>query len=182
MTSKPTNHIMLDLETMGTGPDAAIIAIGAVAFTESGITDEFYGRVSLDSSVACGLTIDAKTVLWWLKQGDEARAEFAENSQDPNLGVQLVNFFNFAADSGATELWGCGSGFDNTIIRTAFKKTGLPLPRSLTYTADRCYRTMKAQFPEVKFEREGTHHHALDDARSQARHLIKIWEHLKNDH
>ena len=30
-------HIMLDLETMGTRPDAPIIAIGAVAFNAMGV-------------------------------------------------------------------------------------------------------------------------------------------------
>lgn len=39
---------------------------------------------------------------------------------------------------------------------------------------DRCYRTLKAR-SELKIARTGTHHNALDDAKSQALHLITIW-------
>jgi inhibitor of KinA sporulation pathway (predicted exonuclease) len=33
--------------------------------------------------------------------------------------------------------------------------------------------------PSIKLERVGTHHNALDDAKSQALHLMKILEALK---
>ena len=71
-------HVMLDLETMGTGPTAAITAIGAVAFSvEAGITDTFYKKVDLESSVRNGGTMDPGTVIWWLGQSDAARKEMA---------------------------------------------------------------------------------------------------------
>jgi len=69
------NNIMLDLETMGNGNNAAIIAIGAVKFDQD-ITDRFYKTIDLDSSVDVGLEIDPSTVLWWMKQGDDARGQF----------------------------------------------------------------------------------------------------------
>ena len=48
------NDVMLDLETMGTGPDAAIVAIGAIAFDvhTRTIGPSFYIPVELRSSVA----------------------------------------------------------------------------------------------------------------------------------
>mgnify|MGYP006408929027 CR=1 FL=1 len=67
-------HIMIDLETMGTRPDAPIISIGAVAFDANGPLDSFYAGVNLGSSVNSGAKIDASTVLWWMQQSDEARA------------------------------------------------------------------------------------------------------------
>jgi len=39
---------------------------------------------------------------------------------------------------------------------------------------DRCYRTMKSLYPQIPMERDGVHHNALDDAISQARHLMAI--------
>ena len=47
-------HVMLDLETMDTGSNAAIIAIGAVVFTRTEITAEFYCNVNLQSSMDYG--------------------------------------------------------------------------------------------------------------------------------
>ncbi|MFA5379904.1 MAG: 3'-5' exoribonuclease, partial [Dehalococcoidia bacterium] len=48
----PQIEVSLDLETMGNGPDAAIIAIGAVEFSlETGLLgQEFYEVVDLESS------------------------------------------------------------------------------------------------------------------------------------
>ena len=65
--------IMLDLETMGTGTQAAIVAIGAVEFDlEKGILgEEFYRTVDLSSSISCGGIIDADTVLWWMQQSED---------------------------------------------------------------------------------------------------------------
>jgi hypothetical protein len=38
----------------------------------------------------------------------------------------------------------------------------------------RCYRTVKQQFPDIKLTRFGTYHNALDDAYSQAEHMVQI--------
>lgn len=49
-------HVMLDLETMGSGPRAAIVAIGACCFEpETGrIGETFYQAIDLESSVDLG--------------------------------------------------------------------------------------------------------------------------------
>ena len=73
MTEK--QHIMLDLETMGKGPRAAIVAIGCVRIEQGAITDTYYRRVNLESSLQAGLKVDASTVNWWLNQDAAARAE-----------------------------------------------------------------------------------------------------------
>ncbi len=170
--------IMVDLETMGTGPDAAIIAIGAVAFNEDKLSDsEFYEVVDLQSSVDVGLKIDPSTVLWWMKQSDDARqALFRAGSSD--LYSVLYRFANWIEDvtSGTAKkdrrVWGNGATFDNMILRTAFNLTEEPL--RWEYYGDLCYRTLKKLYPSVKLIRTGTHHNALDDAKSQADHAMAL--------
>jgi exodeoxyribonuclease VIII len=39
---------------------------------------------------------------------------------------------------------------------------------------DKCYRTVKGIWKDIKLDRVGTHHNALHDAESQAEHLIAI--------
>lgn len=51
-------NIMLDLETMGNGPDAAIIAVGACKFDTIGVLDTYYCVVDLTSSLNAGLKVD----------------------------------------------------------------------------------------------------------------------------
>lgn len=164
------NEIMLDLETMGTGPDAAIIAIGAVRFDISqGVTDTFYTVVDLADSVRSGLRMEPATVLWWMQQSDAARAQFQQKGL--TLGDALDKFSAWVGDR--AKVWGNGAAFDNVVLATAYAKTGRAAP--WRFWDDRCYRTLKSLHPGVKLQRVGEHHNALDDARSQAEHLIEIF-------
>lgn len=168
-------HCMLDLETMGNGNRAAIIAIGAVIFDAQNVEqDGFYAQVSLDSSVGSGLEMDTSTVLWWLQQSDEARAAFKDNQKAKQLVIALEEFGFWLSKFGDVQMWGNGAAFDNTILSAAYRKCGIEQPWK--FWNDRCYRTMKALFPDVQCARFGTHHNALDDARTQAWHLIEICE------
>jgi len=158
---------MLDLETMGTGLDAAIIAVGAVRF-DTDITARFYKIVSLKSSVDAGLRMDPETVLWWMRRSEEARAEFDEDAT--TLFDALMAFAEWI-DKDAM-VWGNGVDFDNVILANAYRTLKIPAPWN--FRNNRCYRTVKALHPEIKLQRVGTYHRAIDDAESQARHLIRI--------
>lgn len=166
--------IMLDLETMGTRPDAAIVAIGAVAFGEAGIGARFYNTVSLETSVELGGVIDAGTVLWWMKQSDEARGALSGGCDILEALESFVNFVNDSTEgSKGVCVWGNGADFDNVILASAYVRAGLKAP--WRYHHNRCYRTIKglsSHIPADPFV--GTKHNALVDADNQARHLLKI--------
>lgn len=171
------NHVMLDLETMGSGPDAAIVAIGAVVFDPHAdplgdLGESFYRTVDLESAVRAGGAIDAGTVLWWLRQSAAARAALGKDAVP--LPLVLRDFAGFLAGLGPeVNLWGNGAGFDNVILAQAYRAIGLPVPWK--HWNDRCYRTLKALYPEVPApERAGTAHQALDDAQHQARHAAAM--------
>ena len=167
---------MLDLETMGTTADAAIIAIGAVVFMSYGLEQRFYMPVSLKSSVENGGIIDPDTVLWWMKQSDKARAEF---SRETNSITHALNSFSVWIDElyeiyyDDPKIWGNGASFDNVILASAYRRAGIKQPWS--FWNDRCFRTLKNTYPTIEVaERQGTHHNALDDAIHQAAHALEI--------
>ncbi len=161
---------MLDLETMGTATDSAIIAIGAVKFDSEKTTEEFYINISLESCVNHGLKIDANTIMWWLSQSKEAQEVFEKDNVE--LSKALMDF-NFFVDKD-TQVWGNSAAFDNSILINAYKAIGKNPPWK--FWDDMCYRTVKNLNKNIKLEREGTHHNALDDAKSQALHLIEIFK------
>lgn len=170
-------HVMIDLETMGTSPSAPIIALGAVAFDDWSISETtFYREVDLKSSVNAGGIIDPETVIWWMKQSDEARAALCMGG-DP-LKVVLAEFTNWM-DTYAPDacVWGNGAAFDNVILAEAYRR--LDMPRPWPFYRDRCYRTMKSLFP-TEFAFQGVHHNAVDDATNQALHLQEIARHHGN--
>lgn len=167
---------MLDLETMGTGPDAAIIAIGAVAFDPErnampgGVDAQFYATIDLSDAMRCGGVVDGDTVMWWMARDDSARAQFAAEAQT-TLSA-LTNLAAWMHRNDIKHVWGNGAEFDNVILSAAYRRLDAPLPWK--FYNNRCYRTLKAMSPQIKLQRVGTYHNALDDAKSQAQHLLEI--------
>lgn len=174
-------NVMHDLETMGKSNDAAIIELGAVVFDLDTMKVlprkfDFCMKIDLESAVATGGVIDASTVLWWMRQDNDARLRL-DGVNHINHVLQaysdwmdgLRGKFNYGGDLG---VWGNGSVFDNVILKSAYARSGIDLPWS--YREDRCYRTVRALNPDVKFKQAGVYHSALDDALGQARHLIKM--------
>lgn len=168
------NHIMLDLETMGTGSDAAIIAIGAVRFDIS-IRDSFYQVVDLQSSLDCGLSVSADSILWWLQQSEEARHAITQKGK--SLSSVLTDFAKWVEKDPL--IWGNGATFDNVILANAYDQCKIKRP--WIYGNNRCYRTLKSFYPHIKFQHSGVAHNALDDAQSQAMHLIDIFKCMSAD-
>lgn len=167
------NNVMIDLETMGTGPNAAIVAIGACQFDTTGVGAQFYEVVDLKSSVQFGMEIDPDTVMWWLQQSDSARRALCSG-----VPIHLNSALTSLAEWLPTNpvIWGNGAAFDNVILSHAYKINGLKTPWE--FWNDRCYRTMKNMYPNISMQRTGEHHCAIDDAVSQAQHLIDILKHI----
>ena len=164
-------HVMVDLETLGNNSNAVIISIGAVAFdldSNETFSDTFYSIIDPESCVRSGLKMDVSTVMWWMKQSDQARKAF-EKEGSPLIEV----LFGFAAwyPEGA-KFWGNGATFDNVILSNAYSACDMKKPWG--YADDRCYRTVKALYPDVKVERVGVYHNAVDDAVTQAKHLVAM--------
>ena len=162
-------QVMLDLETLGQKPGAVIVSIGAVKFGGGEIRECFYERIDAQSCLDVGLEMDGGTVAWWLRQDPAALLEVAKPGRA--IGTVLGLFAEWLGGAEA-EVWGNGAAFDNAILVAAYEAIGVKRPWE--FRNDRCYRTVKSLWPEVELEREGTHHNALDDAISQAWHLMAI--------
>lgn len=173
-------EFMVDLETMGAGPTAAIVSIGCVPFDRESLTvlqDEFYTVVDLESSLKAGLAAESSTILWWMKQDKDARVELFSGHR-VQLYEALSAFKYWMAGLVPTKndrkVWGNGAAFDNVILSSAYKAVGLETPWN--FWNDRCFRTMRNEFADVPLpDRVGLlHHKAVDDARYQAECLVEI--------
>lgn len=169
-----SKSIMLDIETMGVTPGTVILSIGAVEFGDGKIISRFEKIIDVQSSLDAGCHIDASTLMWWMQQTNKARAQFKKK------GVPLaaaLQYFAFWVDDQDCEMWGNGVGFDNVLLRSTYAMCNLDAPWE--WWNDKCYRTVKSMFPEIELERVGTHHYGVDDAESQALHLMKMLDKLK---
>ena len=181
-----TKHVMLDLETLGTGPTSAVISIGAAAFDPWGkadsITQTFDQHVNIESAMKYG-RVDAGALKFWvLHAPDSARVALRVGQREKavDLDEALIGFtdwLNFAVrpDGALTDsvcVWGDGATFDNVLLRNAYTVTGLDCPWG--YRMDRCFRTLKNMSKYKPKTFDGTAHDAADDARHQALWLQKI--------
>lgn len=170
-------RVMLDLETMGTGTSAAIVAIGAVMFNVEApeSTDiSFYSRVDLASSMSSGGTVDALTVQWWLQQSEDNRREvYAPGGQD--LRGALVDFADFFKS--AEEIWAGPAIFDVPILEHGFRICGFKTPWDFRQV--RCWSTVRKLLRLPK-EVNPAAHNALADARCAVGDFRKAWPRIKS--
>ena len=176
-------HIMVDLETLGRHAGCKILSIGAVEFGPRGLGAEFYVRVLRDQQG--DLHEDPDTVRWWSEQADVAKAElFASDEGKLPLAAALVQFNDWLVRLGDKDekgqlkvgVWGNGADFDNAILNVASAEVGVR--QAWPFWGNRCYRTLKGLRPAIKLARVGTYHNALDDAKSQAEHAVRIMQEL----
>ncbi len=181
--------IMVDLETLGSGPGCAILSIGAVAFDPASgfIGATLHSLVSTRSCRALGLREEPETLQWWSRQSPEARRLLLQ-AQHPDaapLAVALDSFARFIRSHGGRDrvrVWGNGADFDNAILAHLYRVTDERPPWA--FWNSRCFRTFKniAGGKDLEPTREGTHHNALDDARHQAIWACRIHARMVADH
>lgn len=172
-------HLMVDIETLGSRPGAIIASIGAVVFTDERVTHEFECNVSIGDGQHQGLTYDADTVLWWMRQSEAARA-----ATFPKLGMSthqaLTELALFAADHHVVDYWSHGATFDLVLLNEASLITGAPqLVKDFRRARDtRTLYEITGVNPKT-FIGTGTAHNAVDDARAQALAVIESWRILR---
>ena len=190
-------HISLDTESLSLNENPALLSIGAVIFDP-------YGRDTVESlrrapsvqinisprgQVECyGRHIDGDTVLWWLKQSREARAQITDQASCdlPTALMRLSAWIGQHAlqpgDVPTARLWTHGAAEDAVWLRTAYRTCGHQFP--IHYRNIRDTRTLfdVTNTPEIQVPGL-VDHVALDDAIYQAlwiqaahRQLIQLKE------
>ena len=169
---------MIDVESMGKGADAALVALGAAFFDirSQTIGPTFLRTINLATAVRDGGTMDPSTVLFWLRQGEAARHSIAYNGQD--IRKVLGDFSDWIKETCRHEdvrPYGNSNSFDLPKIETAMERVGMKTPWHFINV--RCFRTMRAMYPSVEYnpaEKGDGAHNALEDAQFQVRHLFAI--------
>lgn len=175
-------HIMLDIETLGTNSRSSILSIGAVEFDiVTGETGRrFYKTIDLQSNLDAGLEMNADTVIWWMGRSDEARREVTNEYGKQSLRDVLVLLTEFLGDERDSKfIWGNSARFDCGILQDAYSALKMELPWN--FRNERCVRTLVSFAPEIKdsLEFEGTPHNPVHDCLHQIKYCSEIWKTLK---
>lgn len=173
----------IDLETLSTRWDAAILSIGCVKFDrDTGeIGRRFYKEISLDTAIARG-HVSGDTLAWWMGQTQGARRVFTTKNREP-LANALMLLSEFIGRNDCARVWGNGATFDITILEHAYATGAHGLTPSWHFTNIRDMRTIVDAATEKGFNpwqvpRVGIHHNAVDDAEYQAKVIASCWQAL----
>ena len=166
-------HMMVDLETLATTCDAAILSIGACKFdfVGGGISDTFYLNVDPKSCKDVGMRIDKETIKWWTSQPEALKA--FKNPTPVSIQNALVQFTEwFDSDY----IW-CQGQFDVPIIEYAYHKIGSKSPYKYWQAMDsRTAFTLLDVRNDKARDGAKDYHNALGDAVAQAKLLISLFE------
>ena len=178
---------MIDIETLGTKPGAAILSIGAVVFNPmtGKIGEGFYTNIA-QAHAAETREVDDDTLKWWKNQSEEARNAFHDppGVASTVAADQFLKYLSRVTEDhgGALKPWGNGSCFDITILEDFFRQWRRKCPwgfwnvRDVRTIVDICHGVINHK--DFKFA--GTAHNALDDAIHQAKYVSAMWRAIKN--
>ena len=169
--------LMLDIETMGNRSTSAIVQIGACYFNRhtGEIGDTFLENVSLEISMSLGLTVDASTIQWWMKQKNKSWL-------DGKCGLieALCKFIDFSKN--VKYIWS-HSTFDIPILFNAYNITGYKIPFHYRQTRDIRTLTHLAghQRNESTIDPNDKTHNALDDCVYQVKYCVECFNKLSTE-
>lgn len=166
-------EVMIDVETLGRRPNAAIVQIAAIPFySDTGdALSHFTRNIDLDSAIGFGGTVDYSTIKFWMEQPAQCRTWM----QEPRVNIcdALRDFTNFLRPYKECDFWAHAS-FDYPIVLSAITHFGNVFDEPWVYRNALDLRTFfrekKYQFPKS----DGTEikHDALTDCAFQIRHLL----------
>lgn len=175
--------ISIDLETLSTQQDAAILSIGAAAFNrDTGeIGDVFYEVIDLDDALQAG-HVSGSTLMWWMRQSDSAKrplfGEGAAFAKVP-LAAALQELSAFIRRHDSVRVWGNGATFDISVLEHAYQLFKVQTPWAFWNIRDMRTIVDVAQchgFDKGLIPFQGTAHNAVDDALHQARVISAAWQ------
>jgi hypothetical protein len=169
MTEAITNVFMVDLETGGLAPGSAILEVAAAEFVpQTGeILREWCESIDLLDSLRLGLTIDAETAAYHLRNG------YSGDLRGTTLWRALQGLDVFLHQHHEEiEVWAWGKDFEAKHFEHVLGMLGMPALwdfRNLHCARD---RWMAARGDAKPGKRQ---HKALADVRSQVRDLAEVY-------
>jgi hypothetical protein len=164
---------MIDIEGLGTGPDAAILTIAAQSFNPFGTGHydrHYYARITLESQE--NRRIQDDTLAWWATQPEAQAEAFAEDNRIP-LDQALDELYRLAWQH--DYIWAQGPTYDINILEHAYKSYNKTQPWQFYRIRDS--RTVLSLWSERPVP--PTSHHALEDTRKQIDILQQTLKHLE---
>lgn len=187
--------VMIDIETLATRNDAAVIQIGAATFDEKStflvsVDPRFYAEGNAGADDYC---VDEKTVKWWDEQSEEAKEALkinvvsciGEALEELRKWLKSTGFVS-SYRRGSRAVWANGVQFDMSILRYAYSiEEGHNNRCPWHYRQERDLRTLYGVFNKLEIPKVNTDdlvkHRADHDCVRQIRWTKAILDTIHED-
>jgi len=169
---------MLDLESLGTRPDCAILTLGAVKFDPFEVDrfgDGLYFRIDVNEQLELGREVQEDTLEWWGRQAEDVREEALGETGRISLTDMYQQLNRFLV--GVNNIWCQGPAFDIVILENIYRQMGWPTPWQFWQIRDS--RTLFGVHGDPREKNKAGLHNALEDCISQAQGVQEIYHRLK---
>lgn len=175
--------MMIDIETLGNGPNALIVQVGVVVFNCADIISADQYAISINDSLRHGRQVDAEALNFWLtRTSDEQRRNLFKGHQ-VTLGEALTCIQHIFQSSECEHIWSYGANYDVPILNSAYWAI-FNKPGPWKFWNVRCVRTYlevaELSINQVVQTEHGPAHMAVVDAHRQAEAIIRANLKLKD--
>lgn len=183
------SHVMIDLETLSTKPNAIILTVAAVRFDPTDFkslndtpASKFYMKVDLNSyNGRSDFHTDYNSLVWWMKQSEPARQDAFLGTTTERVPIHkcLTDLKKWFVDD-RSMVWGHGSCFDIPVLASAFQSCGLVEPWKFWNVRDTrtIYDLGKVDFKNVELPEGMVAHNALADCYRQIKGVKMAYKNL----
>lgn len=172
-------HVMVDLETLGEGNDAVVTQLAAVTFNPyTGKKIAMFNMfIDIADSLDKGFKPSKSTLLWWLSQDEDARKILVDTQKQASSVEVVLNEFRWFLEEtfkdklSEVKIWGNGSTFDVSKLKTHYEKLKIDLP--WMFYNERDVRSIIAFNPSIKESAvfEGVKHNGIHDCYHQINYM-----------
>lgn len=186
--------IMIDLESLDTGPRSVVTQVGIIAFplddpeTEMRRISEY---LPVQPQIELERTISFDTVLWWLKQDEAARSKLLESAGNDmevllsfvrSIHRKLSDLIRTVGENNV-EIWARGPQFDVVNLESLFIDCGLAAPWKYSTVMDIRTAMRLAGVDKGDVDASGLIPHiAIEDCKFQIRCYIETIRHRGSAH
>jgi DNA polymerase III epsilon subunit-like protein len=167
-----SNHVMIDIETLSTRPNAVIIQLAAVKFNKTGIIDRFSANIDPVDCKKYNCHISTDTLNWWKNKDIEIIKSWQSDIQKTE--TVMLDFIEWMSDDKKL-VWCNGGSFDFPIISWVLSE--LKLSKPWKYWEEMDLRTISTFF-DYKLPKGNTHN-AIQDCEHQVQHILKLFNQLQ---
>lgn len=169
---------MIDLETISTFPNAAVVAIAIVLWDDKNPKDLRARTWYIDPDFAIGHN-NPETRDWWNEQDPQVRKRIFGGNETPRDVFQSVNQFvsGYVGKDEEFRAYADPANFDFPILKSQYQALGLAAPWS--WRDERCLRTMKKELAdntgiEIEDVLSEVPHDPMHDCLAQVRELLTV--------